>query len=214
MVVIGFHGFGATPNRSRFCSTIKSFYALKGIPVYCPKYNYLTKNPLHDFKQLDQHIQNTLEKSNNIIFYGISLGGFVARYFSLKYDQPMVLFNPSIKPWNDIDVYFEKLPCVQKLLLNGLYFNRVKSSANKCREFYYEKHHNKQTIVLSQDDDIIDWNFAYDYFNGKANMIIHETGGHTFEKSIPLLNRTLAQIDETFEYDKNNKEEKDNQKEK
>jgi len=201
MIVIGFHGFGATPLTSRFCTTLNEHYSAKGIKVVCPKYNYLTRNPFKDFAMLDDIIASSINADELVYLYGLSLGGFIARHFALKYHLPMVLFNPTVMPWKDVNTYTQRLPFFRGLIINSFYLERIRTSAAACRPFYSDKHHENQTVVLSQDDDILDWNFSYDYFNGKADLILHEIGGHTFEKSDKLLNSTLEHIDENLYHD-------------
>lgn len=210
--IVAFHGFGTRPKTSAFCKIVTKHYSLaNNIEIITPKYNYLTSDPAKDFTKLDEQLFDLINDDEPLMFYGISLGGFIARHFALKYECPLALFNPSIKPWLDVEQYVKRMPLLNNIAITRGLLKRVITASKKCKNFFIDEHLSKQALVLTKNDNVLKWQNSYDYFEDKAYIYINEHGGHAFEESDALY-ESLKQLDKNWLYEKDNKKDnKENQ---
>jgi predicted esterase YcpF (UPF0227 family) len=113
------------------------------------------------FKQINAQIRYEMKDVNEeLTFIGCSLGGGWSRIFSEEYKGSKLIM---INP--SLQYYSE--------------FNRTKDSLDK-----------QINVFLCKDDDVFDYQYAYELYKDRADVRLFETGGHRFEQ----LNDQLPEI--------------------
>lgn len=207
MKIIVFHGFGTTPKTSNFCNCVREHYETDFVEVISPKYNYWSKSPVEDIMAIARDLKGVVD--SNTYFFGISLGGFMARQMAIHYDSPLAMFNPSIKPWKDLSMFVNSIPIHKRILVKYLWSASLAESANSCSTLFSNKHVKKQALVLTKDDLSVKWSRSFEFFKNKALYLIHDTGGHALNNS--LLNDSLNYLDDNWIYDEKEKNNKSDQ---
>jgi predicted esterase YcpF (UPF0227 family) len=129
-----------------------------------------------------------LENYNKqLLFVGISLGGFWANYFAQKCHAPCLLINPMLKP-----SMIMHTPIAKRFgrLMNRFIPTELVSAIDGYltdfgeREKYVEQHMNGKYVhlFLSADDKIVSYKNALEYVQNPASCTIKTTGGHSFDE--------------------------------
>lgn len=151
------HGYGSSPNSE----TRRLLQQELGQHVVGLSYDYA--HPESFVSQI-MHLVNPLYKAERITFFASSLGGYVAQRVSFLYPSSIfVLYNPSIKPENTLGKY-------------GVPYEVLESYRTRPLP-EYKADSVSRVVVLSTDDEVIDYKVADDFFKDSAR-IVYTKGGH------------------------------------
>ena len=174
-VVVVFHGFtSAVPNGTykRVREMFRETHSVIGI-------NYDPLDIERTLAFLDAVGEKWL-KGRRTGVLGTSIGAFWANVFGHRIGaQKIVLLNPITEPARQLSKYIGKLATNTRRAQSFL----VESAALKRYASLNGRIHNglSRLVVLSADDDVLNFRDALDVFVGKENtiVIVYPDGGHT-----------------------------------
>lgn len=177
--IIYIHGFASSGN------SFKGNFLRKEFGEYVVSPN-LSSHPLNDINTL----KVIIEKYNNPILIGSSLGGFYAEYLSKKLHLDTLLINPlskvvDIKPFIGTHTYFET---GNRFDFTNNDFEDIKILSNEIKN--YNLGEECRVILLSKDDDAIPYTDSLNHFTAKNESVtVYETGGHSFNQKEIILSK-------------------------
>lgn len=148
-----FPGFGGDENSKMFAA-IREQYPDSDLVLYD------NINAEIAMRQIATQLEDVTD-SDNLLIIGQSLGGFWAHKFAVKLGCPMILVNPSFQPHKSLGKYN----------LSEAQLNEFESLEEQNTS------ENAVTIILSQDDEVVDPKPVIDQYTGKAKFIAID-GGH------------------------------------
>jgi len=175
-MVLYIHGFGGSGLGVK-ANLFREHFKNKDVNFLAPSLSY---TPDLAISTLEEIIQNCL-KYEDIKLIGSSLGGFYATYLSNKFNLKAVLINPATTPSKTLLEIIQN----QELSLNYFdlsHFEFNRNHLNMLKKYQVPKESLKLKnllIMLQKDDEVIDYKFTKELFNG-AKMIITQGGGHSF----------------------------------
>lgn len=153
MKVFYFSGFGGNEGSETFKFILKNYLQVKFII-------YDNINAEIAYKEIDTQLKG--EILENQLFIGQSLGGFWAEYFAIKYNQKLILINPSLDPENSLKKY-----------------NLSSQDLEKYKNFKSKDHVKDATIILSENDSLVNPITVKKKYDKKAKFVMVE-GDHKF----------------------------------
>ena len=175
-MIILIHGFGSNGEDSRTNNIVKTWFPDE--TVITPTYRYY--NPDSAFMDLREQIQTAIllnPADDQLVFIGVSLGGFWARYFANEFSaDKLIMLNPSLVPHKTL---LDKTGPGEDHYTGSRY---VMTEANvKNFSTYFVQDDLRElpiTVIVADDDDIVDPKTADTYIGSFRAHIIHTTGGH------------------------------------
>lgn len=165
--IIYIHGFLSQGPSSKVSFIKKHF---PDIEVLEPKHN-CRANTVYD--NLNSLIKSKInESASNLLLVGTSLGGFWANYFAEKYNLCCVIINPAIAPSVTLKKYEGKIAQETEWTIEDT--NSYKSFESPTPKML------NRILLLSEDDQVIPYNLARDYFANICPIKIYPEGGHRF----------------------------------
>ncbi len=155
MKILYIHGYDGTPDGPKLDMLRKEY---RSATIIAPQHDSV---PGHVHDLLDG-IASTLDMLDDLII-GNSLGGFWANYFSLRYGVPALLINPVVSPSKAL----ETLGCPFAAEYLPYEHQKVKADAISPR-----------TVLLAEDDEVLCYRDAFDYFSGVCGVELLKSGGH------------------------------------
>ena len=168
MTIIYLHGFNSDGNSTTIKEIRKEISGLLSI-----SYDYIEADIA--FQQIRELIDDTLQKDNDLIIAGTSLGGFWANYFAQKYQLKCLLVNPAINPSVTLQKAVEFSPLLNYNSGETREFTFENADAYKKFEVPVEFGINR-TIVLGKNDEVIDYRKSEEVFRNKGRIILTEEG--------------------------------------
>jgi predicted esterase YcpF (UPF0227 family) len=172
--ILYLHGFHSSPNSAKTIEFVKQIsQSFQNIEVIAPQ---VAPTPDAAIAQLTAIVES--EKADLMGIVGSSLGGYLATYFHNKYDIPVALINPAVKPFELFkDVLGDQLhPITQEsYTLTDEHMAQLKAI------FQHEIKQPDQVWLLQQEkDEVLDYTQALEKY--KMCKITFELGGsHAFE---------------------------------
>lgn len=153
--VVYFHGYGSSSKTDKVVGLAQNFdsVAAPDIPIDFDDASVYLTNWINDLKS----------DGRSLLFVGTSLGGYWASRMSAQFKIPAVIINPSCTPSSTLSRYGVDATVISK------YPNLVVSSDVP------------RIVLLAQDDDMLDYNFAAKLFANKAHVKLFKSGGHCFQ---------------------------------
>lgn len=156
MIVVYFHGYGSSANSDKVTELKKHFSEV-----------YSTNIPL-DFDEAQKHLIDEIYKllysGRQLLFVGTSLGGYWATRMSNYFKVPAVIINPSCSPRTTLQRYGVPSSTFEKYV-------DLECTVGVPR-----------TVLLTKDDDVLDYKVAHSLFTGIACVKLFESGGHRFNQ--------------------------------
>jgi hypothetical protein len=168
MTIIYLHGFNSDGNSTTIKEIRKEISGLLSI-----SYDYIEADIA--FQQIRELIDDTLQKDNDLIIAGTSLGGFWANYFAQKYQLKCLLVNPAINPSVTLQKAVEFSPLLNYNSGETREFTFENADAYKKFEVPVEFGINR-TIVLGKNDEVIDYRKSEEIYMNKGRIILTEEG--------------------------------------
>ena len=169
-MIIYIHGFGS----SGFGGKATIFKKHFGNKLYAPSLSYV---PTLAINTLEQQIEFSLDKKEELTLIGSSLGGFYALYLANKYQLKAVLINPSIFPFKTLD----------KIGLSTNYFDMssfevTPAHIESLKQYEVKKFHNEKRllVLLQKEDEVLNYKEAIQRLPN-AQLSIEEGGSHGFD---------------------------------
>jgi predicted esterase YcpF (UPF0227 family) len=121
--------------------------------VFAPKIAFESFQETHD--SLFAHSKSIVDfyGSDEVVLIGSSLGGYWAEHIGPKLGVNTLLVNPSTRPKETLKLDYPDLA---------------------PKGFGY------RTILLTQDDEVLDHTIARDLYQGIGRVVVYEKGGHRF----------------------------------
>lgn len=176
-IMFVFHGFGsAMPNGAykRLYDAYSGQFSVIGF-----NYDYFD---LAGNDEAMERVWTQVLAGRNVIFGGTSLGGFWANYYAEKYGVDRVLLaNPVVDPVNQLRQFIGR-HYVEKRN-KDLIVTQAKVDGYKGRNSAAEPGISR-LVILSRDDEILDYRLAEKKFIGPQDTIaVFDDGGHTLDLS-------------------------------
>jgi uncharacterized protein len=190
MNIIYLHGFLSNSN------SVKGILLKRYIEQYTEHQIYLpdlNMPPLQVLEELSLQIQ----KLEQVVLVGSSLGGFYATQLASRYHLPAVMINPAIKPWILFRKLFgqDKIPLkvTEQWTLDDAQLNDLEQLAVP-----FVQDASKVLVLLQQDDEVLDYREAQRYYSAVTHqsMLITEMKGNhgmdNFAEKIPMIIQFLS----------------------
>lgn len=185
ITIIYIHGFGSIGDSYKGQLLKDNF---SNFDVLSPTFSYDTKKAVSEIKSL-------IEKENNLILVGTSLGGFYADYFNTFYSIPAVIINPLIEPLGVENYIGENINYYtkEKFIFTRESFNYLlKLKKDKEENSNYLNRISKPIVLLAEDDNLLDYKFAVSSFKN-LDVRVFPSGGHRFTNSKEII-RAVSDI--------------------
>lgn len=180
------HGFGGSAEESRTIQTLIE-YLSERTDLEIRPINYSSMNP----SQAYTDIANNIDKEDNeMIFIGVSLGGFWARYFANQYpNSKLIMINPALYAHELFTLY------------GGKTFNGIEIPNNLGKQlipYFINKDDNNLAIsvVVSIDDIVVPPMPTLKTYADRADILVTE-GGHRlelFDNHLQFINNAINNI--------------------
>ena len=179
--LIYLHGFNSSPHSEKARITIEYFEkSTKPFKVYVPA---LPSCPLSAIDVVDELVQS-LGVDSIAGFIGSSLGGYYSLYFQHRYQLPIVLINPAIKPYSllldylgeNINPYTGECYNVEKRHMEDLKSLEVDPICSPDKTF----------LLTQTADEVLEFQLAVSALDG-AKIWIQEGGSHAFDDFLKVL---------------------------
>ena len=131
-----------------------------------------------DFKEAHKQIEDLINKNSpNILYMGISLGGYYALYFAQLYKTKSALINPAIPPLKDFEIHLGK----NENYATGNKFTISKDDISYVRSLHHKKilEPKNNLILLESGDEILNYVESSSYFKGSYIDIFYG-GNHSY----------------------------------
>lgn len=172
-MIVYLHGFGSSGNSEKAQALIDRFGRDN---VWNPD---LPIDPVDVIKLVSDKIRSkNIEMSSKLVFVGTSLGAFYATYFSLVFDAPCVIVNPSVLPYKSLShgTYTNHVT-KEEFTVSLCNLNELEHMKNVCDEIYEGPLIN---LFVAKDDEVLDYNQMLNYYKYTNSTLVTETGGHRF----------------------------------
>jgi predicted esterase YcpF (UPF0227 family) len=168
------HGFASSGNATKG-NILKDFYAGRET-VFTPDF---PDEPFEAVKLLESLL---IESTEPVTLWGSSLGGFYAMYLTSILDVKSVLINPAIKPHLGLKEKVGKVTrhnSSEEFEWKDEYITQLKKLSDAI--FIENIRLRNITLLLSKDDDVLDYKETLEYLDGKiGKLILEENAGHQF----------------------------------
>jgi len=183
--LIYLHGFNSSPQSEKARLTCEFFEKRDScFKVYVPA---LPSGPVDAIQIVDELIQ-TLGQKTIVGFIGSSLGGYYSLYFQHRYQLPVVLINPAIKPYTllldylgeNVNLYTGERYKVEMTHMSELKSLEVSPMLSPDKTF----------LLTQVADEVLMFQQAVTFLDG-AKMWIQPGGSHAFDdffKVLPAIN--------------------------
>lgn len=147
-------------------------------------------------QQVLAHVAKMIERLDQVVLIGSSLGGFYATQLVATHAVPAVLINPAMRPWQLFhDLFGSELPYVvnAKWTLDQTQLDQLEQMA-----LPFVQDADKILVLLQQDDEVLDYREAQRYYSNASHssMIITEANGNhamdNFADKIPMALQFLS----------------------
>ena len=176
-VVIYLHGLGGTSD-SKKAKSLQEYLSQYDIEVITPD---LSPDPLIVSKYIDNLVRTiswTFETDNpkKLVFVGISLGGFYARYFGERFDVPYIIINPVVNPTRTLNQFIgcKVLHADDMLEVDEEFVSKFDQLKSVGVSGYLAN------VMLAMDDEVIPFQESKEFFKYAKNLVLHPSGGHDF----------------------------------
>jgi predicted esterase YcpF (UPF0227 family) len=156
MKIIYIHGYGSSP-QSKSAQSLREFFPDLITPTYDPL------KPRESLKNLI----SIVPKNEKVVIVGSSLGGWYATRVAEATNSHLVVYNPSTEPENTL-VKYEIDEEIREI------YKKIKEESKKDLP---------AQVILSIDDEVIDYKKAMSYYMPKSNFVFNK-GGHRIGNNI------------------------------
>jgi len=172
MKILYIHGYNGTPDGPKLDMLRKEY---RSATIIAPQHDSV---PDHVHDLLDG-VASTLDDPEDVIM-GNSLGGFWANFFSLRYGVPALLINPVVSPSTALETL--GCPFAAEYLP---YEKKVQADAISPR-----------TVLLAEDDEVLGYRDAFEFFNGICEVQLLQSGGHGMNdpQSIAIIRESIPSL--------------------
>lgn len=172
MKILYIHGFNGKPEGPKLDMLRHNF---KKAEIIAPQHD----NDARSVYQLLSELVNTLGDYDDLIL-GSSLGGFWANFFSLKYQLSAVMVNPVISP---------------SATLAQLGYSASRDYLS-FEEQIPAMGRSPRTVLLAQDDELLDYRDAQEYYSHQCGVHTYQTGGHRMNtpESLDHIRKAVSSI--------------------
>jgi len=179
-MIILLHGFGSNGNDSRTNNIIKEQFPDE--VVLTPSYTY--HDPDLAYRELKDFVTDALKShpdEYDLVFIGISLGGFWARKLAETFAaDKLILLNPSLAPHRTMTAHTgaDHYSCELYQLSNNDIFNFKPYSVQ------VDEPELGITVFVADDDEVVPQDGIHSFIMEDRAHFIHTTGGHRFEGTL------------------------------
>jgi len=171
MRILYIHGYNGSPTGQKVARVRQAYPKAEVIALQHDSV------PEHVFALLDP-IASKLDALEDAVI-GNSLGGFWANYFSLRYGPAALLINPVVSPVNTL----KRLGC--DFAESYSPYEQIDREVISTR-----------SVLLAQDDQVLPFQEAYQYFKDTCEVQLLKSGGHSMndEESLNAMIRSFDKL--------------------
>lgn len=182
-LIVMFHGFGSNGESSTTCQAVKARFD----NVVCPTYRSVGFDTIE--KDVVDQIRPLLNGVDELVMVGISLGGFMARYFANHAERlfgiqcfTLVMLNPALHAPKSIRKYMGK----NIHFVTDEEFEVTEKEVQDLLSLmiFSDKPELHITVITSDDDDIVWPGLAREMYARRARLVNYPDGGHRLSSRI------------------------------
>lgn len=176
-MILYLHGFLST-GQSAKAQWLQNAFASMDIEVLSPTYPLRTPEAsiLYLTDLIERRIQPGREGTPAWQIFGSSLGGFYGQYLASRYQVPLLMINPALRPWalsqqyagvhehpltgEEIHVDVDFMSAIKKLEVDAV---------------------SPSLVLLDREDEVIPYRQAYDKYHSVGQVEVFEGGDHAFQ---------------------------------
>jgi predicted esterase YcpF (UPF0227 family) len=173
--ILYLHGFHSSPNSQKavvFKRAIENNF--DDIQVLVPQLCVLPHDAI-------VQINSLMESHNDHIIgvVGSSLGGYLATYLHNKFNKPIVVINPAVKPFELLQDYLGE----QIHPITGESYTITESDINELKSLYQQNLNSSDNVWLLQQekDEVLDYQQALERYKG-CKVTFELGGSHGFDQ--------------------------------
>tara|TARA_B110001454_G_C12667395_1_gene412185 strand:+ start:476 stop:1045 length:570 start_codon:yes stop_codon:yes gene_type:complete len=189
-MIVYIHGFNSNGVGSKYTELVGMF---PDIEIFSPSYDS------SDFSSIDSMIDeigNKISDSDNTLFIGCSLGGYLAQYLAKHFNSKSILLNPCYDPQGFLSTQLGE---------NILYSERRGYDLTMENVRILEKYEVSPTqrgetniiVFTNKDDDTIPYEGVVNYYRDRP-VGIFETGSHRFTNLEDIKNDIIESYNSAF----------------
>ena len=191
MNIIYLHGFMSNSNSMKGV-LLKNYIEQQSLDhkVYLPDLNM---PPI----QVINKVSILIQKLDDVVLVGSSLGGFYAAQLASYYEIPAVMINPAMQPWNLFRKLFGQTQIPFKVTEQWILDDHQLEDLEKLAVSFV-KDAKKILVLLQQGDEILDYREAQRYYSVATHqsiLMIEAKGNHAmnnFAEKIPMILQFLS----------------------
>lgn len=140
-----------------------------------------------------EFITNGLQMKN-VVFVGTSLGAFYATYFSLFFDAPAVIVNPSVRPHESLSSKVGRN--INHATKEEFWLSLIDLAAFKeMRDYIVENYDGKLLhLFAAKDDEVVPCEEVLAWYKHTASTTVTETGKHRYTEHWNLVMDKIAEL--------------------
>ena len=180
-MIIYIHGFASCGFGSK-AQKFKEYFEEEIITISLPTIPNLA------IDTLEQIIEFSLNKDENLYLIGSSLGGFYSLYLANKYNLKAVLINPALNPKKTLSKFYSF--GLVKNYFDNSNFEITKEQLKSLENFQVSLIQNPKNIMalIQKGDEIIDYKESVEILKD-CEIFVEEGGNHSFDNIEKYLNK-------------------------
>ncbi|OUS24024.1 hypothetical protein A9Q99_26115 [Gammaproteobacteria bacterium 45_16_T64] len=181
------HGFNSSPQsfKAQLIAGYLRDHAL-GIDYSVPELSY---GPMAAISTLDQAVNECVESGKEVGLIGSSMGGFYGTWVAEKYQLPLVLVNPAVRPYHLLKDYLGENTNVY----TGEVYQFTEQNVEELKQLDIESiaHPERYLLLTQQGDEVLDYRDGVEKYQ-QSRQIVLPGGSHGFDDFEPHLPEILA----------------------
>lgn len=176
-MILYLHGFLST-GQSAKAQWLQNAFASMNVEVMSPTYPLRTPEASIDYLTdlIEKQIQSDREGPPAWQIFGSSLGGFYGQYLAKRYQVPLLMINPALRPWELSQQYLglhEHPVTGEKIHVDAGFMSEIrKLDVDAVRP---------SLVLLDRGDEVIPYRQAYDKYDSVGQVEVFDGGDHTFQ---------------------------------
>ncbi len=176
------HGFNSSPRSAKACQLGDAMKALPGVHYHVPALPY---DPARAIRILEDAIQHCLPEPVGLV--GSSMGGFYGTCMAEKFDLPLVLINPAVRPYELLKDHLgenENIYTGEKYIFTEQHIHLLQQM-----DIDPITRPERYLLMTQTADEVLDYRQGVEKYAG-CRQIVEQGGSHgfdNFEHHIPTI---------------------------
>lgn len=167
------HGFNSSPQSAKARLLGDAVQAFAGVRYHVPALPY---DPQQACAILDDAIQQCLPESVGLV--GSSMGGFYGTVMAEKFNLPLVLINPAVRPFELLRDYLGE----NENIYTGEKYHFTEEHIQQLKKLDVESltHPERYLLLTQTGDEVLDYRQGVEKYAG-CRQIVETGGSHGFD---------------------------------